>query len=258
MNRLIILAAIVLVSALGGCHSANDRCCSARSNGIASAVAAEASEPILRIDVTEGDERACRRSDPVARSATHATPSSHRRRAEARRAEAALAELRHGTRIETIDAARATLAGAQSTAGQRASRARSSRRDPQARPDRAGRSRQRRNRVAHRHGADATTRARISPSYSTARASRISIRPKPRSPARRRAVEHLTTDARASRRARAARWPRRRAAVQARRSAAARRDAGQHAFRSRAVCAHLRAREPARATRAGRALPRAM
>lgn len=78
------------------------------------AVAAEASEPILSIAVAEGARVKSgdlilsldpRRSDAELAQA----------RAEQRRAEAALAELRHGTRIETIDAARATLAGAEST-----------------------------------------------------------------------------------------------------------------------------------------------
>lgn len=77
------------------------------------AVAAEVSEPILRIDVKEGATAHAgdailsldpRRTDAELAQAT----------ADAARAEAALAELRHGTRIETIDAARATLAGAES------------------------------------------------------------------------------------------------------------------------------------------------
>jgi len=77
-------------------------------------VAAEVSEPILRIAVAEGDSvhagDAILSLDPRRTDAELAQAS-----AEARKAEAALAEFRHGTRIETIDAARATLAGAQST-----------------------------------------------------------------------------------------------------------------------------------------------
>jgi HlyD family secretion protein len=78
------------------------------------AVAAEVSEPILRIAVKEGDsvhagdailELDPRRTDAELAQAT----------ADAHKAEAALAELGHGTRIETIDAARATLSGAEST-----------------------------------------------------------------------------------------------------------------------------------------------
>jgi HlyD family secretion protein len=78
------------------------------------AVAAEVSEPILSVAVAEGARVKSgdlilsldpRRSDAELAQA----------QAERRRAEAALAELRHGTRIETIDAARAMLAGAEST-----------------------------------------------------------------------------------------------------------------------------------------------
>jgi HlyD family secretion protein len=79
------------------------------------AVAAEVSEPILAIEVREGDFAKAgdailtldpRRTDAELAEAT----------AEARKAKAALDELRHGSRIETIDAARAALAGAVSTA----------------------------------------------------------------------------------------------------------------------------------------------
>ena len=77
-------------------------------------VAAEVSEPILGIAVKEGDMAhagdAILTLDPRRTDAALAQAS-----ADARRADAALAELRHGTRIETIDAARATLSGAEST-----------------------------------------------------------------------------------------------------------------------------------------------
>ncbi|HKE48114.1 MAG TPA: HlyD family efflux transporter periplasmic adaptor subunit [Rhodanobacteraceae bacterium] len=77
-------------------------------------VAAEVSEPILAISVKEGDAAhagdAILTLDPRRTDAALAQAS-----ADARRADAALAELRHGTRIETIDAARATLSGAEST-----------------------------------------------------------------------------------------------------------------------------------------------
>ncbi len=71
-------------------------------------------EPILRTRGERRRQRARRRSDPRSRSASHRCTA---RASESRRAaaEAALAELRHGTRIETIDASRATLAGAEST-----------------------------------------------------------------------------------------------------------------------------------------------
>ena len=78
------------------------------------AVAAEVSEPILRIAVKEGD--AVHAGDPILELDPRRTDAGlAQAKADASRAEAALAELRHGTRIETIDAARATLAGAEST-----------------------------------------------------------------------------------------------------------------------------------------------
>ena len=78
------------------------------------AVAAEVSEPILRIAVKEGD--AVHAGDPILDLDPRRTDAAlAQAKADASRAEAALAELRHGTRIETIDAARATLSGAEST-----------------------------------------------------------------------------------------------------------------------------------------------
>jgi len=78
------------------------------------AVAAEVSEPILRIAVKEGD--AVHAGDPILDLDPRRTDAElAQAKADASRAEAALAELRHGTRIETIDAARATLSGAEST-----------------------------------------------------------------------------------------------------------------------------------------------
>ena len=77
-------------------------------------VAAEVSEPIRHIAVAEGDpvqagqlilELDTRRTDAQLAQA----------QADARRAQAALLELTNGARIEAIDAARATLAGAEST-----------------------------------------------------------------------------------------------------------------------------------------------
>lgn len=77
-------------------------------------VAAEISEPILDIVVAEGD--AVRAGDPILHLDPRRTDAQlAQAEADRRRAEAALAELRHGTRIETIDAARATLSGAEST-----------------------------------------------------------------------------------------------------------------------------------------------
>jgi len=78
------------------------------------AVAAEVSEPILRIAVHEGD--AVHSGDAILELDPRRTDAELAQAgADARKAEAALAELRHGTRIETIEAARATLAGATST-----------------------------------------------------------------------------------------------------------------------------------------------
>lgn len=77
-------------------------------------VAAEVSEPILRIAVAEGDTvhagDLILQLDPRRTDAQIAQADADRRRADA-----ALTELRRGTRIETIDAARATLSGAEST-----------------------------------------------------------------------------------------------------------------------------------------------
>ena len=77
-------------------------------------VAAEASEPILRIDVIEGAR--VHAGDPILELDPRRTDAElAQAKAEAAQAEANLAKLRHGTRIETIDAARATLAGTVST-----------------------------------------------------------------------------------------------------------------------------------------------
>lgn len=77
-------------------------------------VAAEASEPIVRISAKEGDS--VHAGDPILALDPRRTDAElAQATADARKAEAALAELRHGTRIETIDATRATLAGAEST-----------------------------------------------------------------------------------------------------------------------------------------------
>ncbi|HEY0233293.1 MAG TPA: HlyD family efflux transporter periplasmic adaptor subunit [Dokdonella sp.] len=78
------------------------------------AVAAEVSEPILAIAVAEGAR--VHAGDPILSLDPRRTDAQlAQAQADQRKAEAALAELRHGTRIETIDAARATLAGADST-----------------------------------------------------------------------------------------------------------------------------------------------
>ncbi|MEP7041819.1 MAG: biotin/lipoyl-binding protein [Dokdonella sp.] len=77
-------------------------------------VAAEVSEPILAIAVAEGAR--VHAGDLILSLDPRRTDAQlAQARADQRKAEAALAELRHGTRIETIDAARATFAGTEST-----------------------------------------------------------------------------------------------------------------------------------------------
>jgi HlyD family secretion protein len=77
-------------------------------------VAAEVSEPILRIAVAEGDT--VHAGDLILQLDPRRTDAQITQAdADRRRAEAALTELRRGTRIETIDASRATLSGAEST-----------------------------------------------------------------------------------------------------------------------------------------------
>jgi HlyD family secretion protein len=78
------------------------------------AVAAEVSEPILAITAHEGDS--AKAGDPILTLDPRRTDADlAQAAADARKATAALDELRHGSRIETIDAARAALAGAVST-----------------------------------------------------------------------------------------------------------------------------------------------
>jgi HlyD family secretion protein len=78
------------------------------------AVAAEVSEPILAIAAHEGDS--AKAGDPILTLDPRRTDAElAQATADARKATAALDELRHGSRIETIDAARAALAGAVST-----------------------------------------------------------------------------------------------------------------------------------------------
>ncbi len=74
------------------------------------AVTAEASEPILRIDVAEGDE--VEAGTPIlSLDARRIDAELAAARAESQRASAALDALRRGVRAETIAAARATVAG---------------------------------------------------------------------------------------------------------------------------------------------------
>lgn len=110
MNRLIALG-IVFVSVLAGCKSSDESRLLGTLERERVAVTAQASERITRIDVAEGD--AVHTGDPIlALDPRRIDARIEQTSAEVRRAESALAELRNGTRIETIDAARADLAGA--------------------------------------------------------------------------------------------------------------------------------------------------
>lgn len=114
MNRLLI-AGIALGSTLGGCRSADESLLLGTLERDRVTVTAQASERITRVDLSEGDEvhagDAILSLDPLRIDARIEQAA-----AEVRRAEAALAELRNGTRIETIDAARADLSGAVASA----------------------------------------------------------------------------------------------------------------------------------------------
>ncbi|MDR3418555.1 MAG: HlyD family efflux transporter periplasmic adaptor subunit [Nevskia sp.] len=78
-------------------------------------VMAEVSEPIMRIDAAEGDT--VRAGTPILELDPRRTDAElARARAQAQQAQAQLAELRHGARAETIDAARADLARAEAEA----------------------------------------------------------------------------------------------------------------------------------------------
>lgn len=110
MRKLVLPAALLAA----GCNRPHEQQMLGTLEWDRVAVAAEVSEPILRIAVKEGD--AVHAGDPILDLDPRRTDAAlAQAKADASRAEAALAELRHGTRIETIDAARATLAGAQST-----------------------------------------------------------------------------------------------------------------------------------------------
>jgi HlyD family secretion protein len=108
-----IACVIAFAAFASACHRRNEATMLGTLEWDRVAVAAEVSEPILRIDVKEGATAhagdAILSLDPRRTDAQLAEATG-----DAQRAEAALTELRHGTRIETIDAARATLAGAES------------------------------------------------------------------------------------------------------------------------------------------------
>ena len=113
MNRLIALG-IGLVCALVGCKSSDESLLLGTLERERVATTAQASERITRIDVAEGD--AVHAGDSIlSLDPRRIDARMEQANAEVRRAESALAELRNGTRIETIDAARADLAGTLAT-----------------------------------------------------------------------------------------------------------------------------------------------
>lgn len=114
MNRLIV-AGMAFAFALVGCKSPDQSLLLGTLERERVAVTAQASERITRIDVAEGDSVQAgapilsldpRRSDARIEQA----------RADVSRAKSELAELRSGSRAETIDATRADLAGAAASA----------------------------------------------------------------------------------------------------------------------------------------------
>lgn len=117
MKRIVLsraLGSALLLPAVGGCNDHAPPPLLGTLEWDRVAVAAEASEPILAIAVAEGAR--VRAGDPILSLDPRRTDAQlAQAQADQRKAEAALAELRHGTRIETIDASRATLAGAEST-----------------------------------------------------------------------------------------------------------------------------------------------
>lgn len=113
MNKLLSLLSVLLCGLAGCKHEAPALLGTLEWDRIA--VPAEVSEPITRIMVNEGDQVA---ADQVVLTLDPRRTQAQLDAAEAdaQRLSAALDELRHGARSETIDAARAALARAQTTA----------------------------------------------------------------------------------------------------------------------------------------------
>lgn len=105
----------MLVSVLCGCQSPDQSLLLGTLERERVTVTAQASERITRIDVAEGDAVQAGQAI-LSLDARRSEARIEQARAEARRAQSALAERRNGTRIETIDAARADLAGAVASA----------------------------------------------------------------------------------------------------------------------------------------------
>jgi HlyD family secretion protein len=113
-HRPVFAFALLLACLLAACSRHDDATMLGTLEWDRVSAAAEVSEPIVQIAVKEGD--AVRAGDAILELDPRRTDADlAQAKADASKAEAALAELRHGTRIETIDAARATLAGTQAT-----------------------------------------------------------------------------------------------------------------------------------------------
>ena len=115
MNLRISLAAALCVPAvIAGCGKKEPLSLLGTLEWDRIGVSAEVSEPILSLAVVEG-ARVHAGDAILSLDARRTDAQLAQAQADQRKAEAALAELRRGTRIETIDASRATLAGAEST-----------------------------------------------------------------------------------------------------------------------------------------------
>jgi HlyD family secretion protein len=109
------LLVVVAATTLAGCKASDPSLLLGTLERERVTVTAQAAERITRIDVAEGDE--VHSGDPIlSLDARRSEAHIDQARAEVARAESMLAELRNGTRIELIDAARANLNGAQASA----------------------------------------------------------------------------------------------------------------------------------------------
>jgi HlyD family secretion protein len=109
------LCLAILATTLAGCTSSEPSLLLGTLERERVTVTAQATERITRIDVAEGDD--VHAGDPIlSLDARRSEAHIDQARAEVARAESALAELRNGTRIERVDAARANLNGAQASA----------------------------------------------------------------------------------------------------------------------------------------------
>lgn len=114
MKKSHLLIALVAL-ALCACQSSDENVLLGTLERERVSVAAEAAEAIIRIDVSEGDTVSAGQA-LLALDARRSDARLAQAEADLRRAEALLSELRSGTRVETIDAARAELKGAEANA----------------------------------------------------------------------------------------------------------------------------------------------